>query len=290
MLPIIDTHQHLWDLNRFRLPWIVEGSRLGRSHLMADYLQEAEGLNIAGTVYMEVDLAPDQQPNEAEYVIGLCRRPDNPMLAAVISGRPAEEGFESYIRRFTGEPYGGYVKGVRQILHGSTPAGFCLQPVFVESVRLLGALGLSFDICIRPEELKDAAKLAEICPDTQFILDHCGNPDVQSTDLSQWRRDSERVAARPNVACKISGIVVTARPGAWSAADLAPIVLHCTEVFGPDRIVFGGDWPVCTLVAPLREWVTALREIISVWPDERQCKLLHDNALRIYRLKEHASK
>jgi L-fuconolactonase len=251
---------------------------------MEDYLRETDGCGVAGTVYMEVDVAREQQPDEADYVVNLCRQPGNPMRGAVISGRPAEEGFESYIRRFAAPETGGFVKGVRQVLHGSMPAGFCLQPEFIRSVRLLGDLGLSFDVCIRPEEIGDAAKLADACPDTQLILDHCGNADVQSEDLSQWRRDIDALATRPNVACKISGIIVTARPGAWDANDLAPIVLHCVEAFGPDRIVFGGDWPVCTLTAPLREWIAALRQIISAWPDDRRRKLLRDNALRIYRL------
>jgi len=118
----------------------------------------------------------------------------------------------------------------------------------------------------------------------QFILDHCGNANVQSPDLSQWRRDIAAVAERPNVACKISGIVASAKPGAWTAGDLAPIVQHCAEVFGPDRLVFGGDWPVCTLAATLRQWVTALRQIVAAWSEERQRKLFHDNAIRVYGL------
>jgi L-fuconolactonase len=284
MEPIIDTHQHLWDLNRFRLPWIQPGHPLARNHVTDDYLRETDGCGVVGTVYMEVDVAPEHQPEEAEYVVELCRRPDNPMRGAIISGRPAEEGFEPYIRRFAGPAYGGFVKGARQVLHGSMPAGFCLQPSFIRSVRLLGELGLSFDVCIRPEDIGEAAKLADACPGTQFVLDHCGNADVQSEDLSQWRRDIDSLARRPNVACKISGIIVTAKPGEWDAEDLAPIVLHCAGAFGPDRIVFGGDWPVCTLTAPLREWISALRQIISSWPEDRRRKLLHDNALRVYRL------
>lgn len=284
MEPIIDTHQHLWDLNRFCLPWIQPGSVLARNHVMDDYLRETEGCGVVATVYMEVDVAPEQQPEEAEHVVDLCRRPDNPMRGAIISGRPAEEGFAAYIRRFAAPEYGGYVKGVRQVLHGPTPAGFCLQPAFIRSVRLLGDLGLSFDVCVRPEEIVDAAKLADACPGTQLVLDHCGNADVQSPDLSRWRRDIDALAQRPNVACKISGIIVTAPPGAWNASDLAPVVLHCAEAFGPDRIVFGGDWPVCTQTAPLRDWIAALRQIIAAWPADRRRKLLHDNALRIYGL------
>src|SRR5437868_5459655 len=94
---------------------------------------------------------------------------------------------------------------------------------------------------MRPAELLDGAKLIDACPDTRFILDHCGNANVQAKDRTQWQRDIGAVAKRKNVVCKVSGIVVTAKPGAWSADDLAPIVNHTLEVFGPDRVMFGGD-------------------------------------------------
>jgi L-fuconolactonase len=238
-------------------------------------------LGVVKTVYMEVDVDPVQQVEEAEYVMDLCGRDDNPMVGAVISGRPASEGFESYVRPLAASRY---IKGVRQVLHGSAPPGYCLAPEFVKGIRLLGDLGLSYDICIRPGELLDAAKLADLCPGTRFILDHCGNANVEEKERSPWERDIAEVARRENVVCKISGIVASAKPGAWGPEDLAPIILHCREVFGPDRILFGGDWPVCTLTATLRQWVEALRQIVSGWTEEEQRKLFHGNALSVYRL------
>src|SRR5579862_2924384 len=143
MTPITDTHQHLWDLTKFDLPWLAGGGPLATNHLMSDYLREAVGLNVVRTVYMEVDVEPSQHVAEAEYVIDLCRRDDNPMVAAVIGGRPASDDFNAYVDRFKGSPY---IKGVRQVLHGG-PAGVCLQADFVRGVRLLGEAGLRFDLC-----------------------------------------------------------------------------------------------------------------------------------------------
>jgi predicted TIM-barrel fold metal-dependent hydrolase len=280
MTPITDTHQHLWDLTQFDLPWLADHQRLGKSHLMSDYLREAEGLNIVRTIYMEVDVALSQQVAEAEYVIDLCRRDDNPMVGAVIGGRPASDDFKDYVARFKGNPS---IKGVRQVLHGG-PAGYGLTPEFVRGVRLLGEVGLRFDICIRPGELLDAAQLIDLCPGTRFVLDHCGNAEVQQPDRTQWQRDLAEVARRENVVCKISGIVASAKPDTWTADDLAPIVNHCAEVFGKDRILFASDWPVCTLRATLRQWVEALKAIVSTWSDEDQRKLFHENAGRFYEL------
>ena len=137
---------------------------------------------------------------------------------------------------------------------------------------------------MRPDELGDAAKLIDACPDTAFILDHCGNASVRAKDLSGWKADIGRIAERKNVVCKVSGIVASAAPDPWTADDLAPIVNHVLDRFGPDRVVFGGDWPVCTLAATYRQWVEALRRIVAGRPVADQKKLFHDNAIRVYRL------
>jgi L-fuconolactonase len=282
-LPIIDTHQHLWDLARFRLPWIKEGEPLAKNHLMDDYLKATAGLNVVKTIYMEVDVDPAQQQAEVEYVLDLCKRIDNPMAAAVVSGRPASEGFARYVTPFRDSPY---IKGLRQVLHvKSTPAGYCLDDKFIKGIRLLGELGLSFDLCMRAPELPDAAKLIDACPHTRFILDHCGNADVKAKDRTQWQKDMADLAKRKNlVVCKVSGIVASAKPGGWTADDLAPIINHTLEVFGPDRVMFGGDWPVCTLAATFRQWVEALQSIVRQRSEEEHRKLFHDNAVRVYNL------
>ncbi len=290
VFPVIDTHQHLWDLGRFRLSWTKDEPKLAKNHLMRDYLTATADLGQVGglparivkTVYMEVDVDPDQQSAEVQYVLDLCGRADNPMVAVVVSGRPNSDGFAKYLDSFKDSPY---IKGIRQVLHGpNTPAGYCLDRKFIHGIRLLGERNLRFDLCVRPGELLDAAKLIDECPDTRFILDHCGNGDVQAKDRSQWEKDIAAVAKRKKVVCKVSGIVVTAKPEHWTADDLAPIVKHTLEVFGPDRVMFGGDWPVCTKTATFKQWFQALASIVSGRSAEEQRKLFHDNAVRVYGL------
>jgi predicted TIM-barrel fold metal-dependent hydrolase len=286
-MPIIDTHQHLWDLDRFRLPWLKPGDPLARSHKLADYKTAATGLGIAHTIYMEVDVEEPQRQDEADFVIATCKRNDTNMMAGVIGGRPASDGFRAYAEKFKGSPF---VKGIRQVLHAdSTPPGYCLAPAFVRGVQLLGELGLRFDLCMRPAELPDAGKLIDACPGTQFILDHCGNapvhnPDGTTPDRTQWKRDMAALAKRSNLVCKVSGLVNSAKKGAWSAANLAPIVNHVMDSFGPDRVMFASDWPVCSTVASLAEWVAALQEVVRERPEEQRKKLFHDNAERVYSL------
>jgi L-fuconolactonase len=281
-MPIVDTHQHLWDLSRFRLPWLKGAPKLDRSFLMEDYRRATEGLDVVASVYMEVDVEPSQQAAEADYVLDLIRRGDSPMVGAVISGRPEADGFGAYLARYKSQAA---IKGLRRVLHAAdTPRGHCLDKRFVAGIRLLGRMGWSFDLCMRPAELGDAVKLVDACPDTAFILDHCGNANVRAKDHSGWRADIGRLAERKNVVCKVSGIVASAAPGPWTAEDLAPIVDHVLDRFGPDRVVFGGDWPVCTLAATYRQWVEALRQIVASRPLAERKKLFHDNAVRVYRL------
>jgi L-fuconolactonase len=281
-MPIVDTHQHLWDLSRFTLPWLKGAPKLDRSFLMKDYRQATEGLNVVKSVYMEVDVEPAQQGAEADYILDLIRQGDTPLVAAVISRRPGSEGFAAYLVRYQDQPA---IKGLRRVLHGAdTPPGHCLETRFVDDIRLLGKKGLSFDLCRRSAELGDAARLIDACPDTSFILDHCGNPSVRAKDLADWKAGIGRIAERKNVVCKVSGIVASTAPGPWTADDLAPIVNHVMDNFGPDRVVFGGDWPVCTLAATYSEWVSALQSIVANRPHADQKKLFHDNAIRVYRL------
>ncbi|QDT46775.1 Amidohydrolase [Symmachiella dynata] len=286
-MPIIDTHQHLWDLSKFNIPWTKnEGVEvLNRDYLTADYLKATEGLNVVKAVYMEVDVHPDHQVKEAEHIKRLCASDDNPTVAAVISGRPSSPEFAAYIKKVAD---GKYIKGVRRVLHDAQiPAGLCLEPQFVKNVQLLGEMNLSYDLCMRSGEVIDTVKLVDQCPETRFILDHCGNMDVTSTDekaINTWKRGVRELAERDNVICKISGIVVTAKPKTWKPADLAPVVNYCLDSFGPDRVVFGGDWPVCTLKASYAQWVNALKEIVSTRSAEEQRKLFHDNAVRHYGL------
>ncbi|MBD3674828.1 MAG: amidohydrolase family protein [Planctomycetaceae bacterium] len=282
--PIVDTHQHLWNLEILDLPWL-EGApeTLQHSFLMSDYLVATRNVNIAKTIYMEVNVAEDEKEKEADHVIGLAEADDNPMVAAIIGGLPHQTEFADYARKYAQSKY---VCGVRNVLHDpDRPKGMCLEETFVRNMKLLGELGLTFDLCMRPGEIGDGVKLAKQCPETQFIIDHCGNMPVQGFEpelLKSWQESMKAAAELDNVACKISGIVVTAEKGNWTADDLAPHMNFCMDTFGEDKIVFGGDWPVCTLSATYQQWAEALFEVVKDRSDEFRKKLFHDNALKIY--------
>ena len=285
-LAIVDTHQHLWDLEKFNLPWLAGAPEVFQhSFLPSDYADATAGQNVTKTVYMEVNVADDQKEQEADYVIGLCERDDNPMVAAVIGGLPHKAEFAAYAKKYAKSPA---IRGIRNVLHDpDRPKGMCLEPVFVENMKLLGDLGLSFDLCMRPAEIADGVTLAKKCPETRFIIDHCGNMPVQGAEKTTheaWMAGMKQAAQLDNVVCKISGIVVTAKDENWTPDVLAPNINFCLDTFGQDRVFFGGDWPVCTLRSSYARWVTALKEIVKERSPEFQRKLFSENATRLYRL------
>ncbi|MBF0277316.1 MAG: amidohydrolase family protein [SAR324 cluster bacterium] len=296
MLAIVDTHQHLWDLAKLELPWLERVGGLKRSFLINDYLNAVKDQNVTKSVYMEVDVASFQKDLEVELITEICRDPANPMSGAVISGFPEAEDFKDRISQHKNNSF---VKGLRRVLHvPECKRGLCLEDNFIEGVRHLGELGWVFDICIRPSELEDAVTLAKRCPQTTLILDHCGNADpkllnsASETSLSDnpmwhdrdaWSQAILKIADQANTICKISGIVARV-PKNWTSQDLAPTINFCLNAFGPDRVIFGGDWPVCTQLSSFDQWAGALRDIIRMRSEGEQKKLLSENAIRIYKL------
>ncbi len=299
MINIIDTHQHIWDLERLKLPWLDYVPVLKKGHLPTDYLRASKGTGINRTVYMEVDAHADQKQKEIEEMTLLCKSEEQIMQGMIISGNPGDSKFSDFLE-INSENH--YIKGVRQVLHTpEQPQKYCLTDEFLQGVRELGKRDLIFDICIRPAEIHHAVELCRKNLETIFVLDHCGNADpyvvngqriinnynVDSTFAhakKYWQEGIQQLGRLGNVYCKISGIISRVEKG-WNAETLSPTINFCLDSFGEDRVVFGGDWPVCTLGASLSEWVAILRKIIKSRPEIQQKKLFHINAERLYNLR-----
>jgi predicted TIM-barrel fold metal-dependent hydrolase len=143
---------------------------------------------------------------------------------------------------------------------------------------------LSFDLCVLPRQMETAIGLARACPEVQFVLDHCGVPDVKGAALDPWRAGIRAIAALPNVAAKLSGIVAYADPESWTVADLRPFAEHVIESFGWERMMWGSDHPVCTRSASLGRWMDATHVLLAGASETEKAGLLGLNARRIYRL------
>jgi predicted TIM-barrel fold metal-dependent hydrolase len=279
-MKIVDAHQHLWDLDLFRYAWLKDLPVLNRSFRMDDYRDATKGLTIEKSVHLEADVEEPFMVEETKHVLRLADRADNPLEGVVACGRPESKEFKTYLERILGHPK---LKGIRRILH-TQPDDLGQTETFIENVNSLAGYGLSFDLCVLARQLPLAIRLVSRCPEVTFILDHCGVPQVREKILDPWRENIHTIAKFPNVFCKISGLVAYADPQNWTAEDLRPYVDHTTECFGWDRVLFGSDWPVCTLSASYRQWVDALVSLTRVAGEVNQKKLFQENAIRIYRL------
>jgi len=279
-MQIVDTHQHLWDLDLFRYSWLSSVPTLNRSFRMADYLQAAAGLNVVKSVHLEADVDEQYMLDETRHLLALADQPDNPLAGIVACGRPERKDFGNYLEKIAGHPK---LKGIRRVLH-TRPDELGQGKLFIQNVGTLSDYGLSFDICVLARQLPIAINLVSRCPGVSFILDHCGVPQVKERVVDPWRTHIAEIARCPNVVVKVSGLVAYADPKNWTAGDLRPYIEHVIACFGWDRVMFGSDWPVCTLSATYKQWVTALQSITEAAGESNQKKLFHDNAIRVYGL------
>lgn len=277
---IIDTHLHVIDLSALDYPWLAGVEALNRSWSYDAYALEARRAGIAKTLHMEVDVAPDAIEAETAYVKTLAARPDSLIVGAIASCRPEEEGFAAYLERQKENPL---VRGFRRVLH-VMPDELSEQPLFRDNIARMAGSGLTFDLCVLPHQLPKAMALADLAPDVQFILDHCGVPDIKGEAAQPWRDHMAEIARRPNVAAKISGVVAYADAASWTAETLRPWVEHTISSFGWDRVVWGSDWPVCTLGGGLMHWVAATHALLAGASEGEREKLLSANAQRIWGL------
>ena len=276
---IVDSHVHLWNPRRFRMPWLDSIDQLRRPFEAGAFTGDATGLGVDGAVYVQVDSTPAYGLLEARWACA-----QTPLVSGVIAWAPIEDG--AIVRTYLDElvKISPLIKGVRRLLQSEPDASFLVAPSFLEGLRSLPDYGLSFDICIVHAQLAAAVEMVKACPETQFVLDHLGKPDIRSHVLDPWRGDLAALAALRNAACKISGLVTEADHAHWTPQDLQPYVAHAFEVFGEDRVLFGGDWPVVTLASTYRRWVDSLSALTSDLAQDAKSKLWAKNARRIYRL------
>ena len=281
-IPITDTHQHLIYPDHWPYSWTDGIPQLkGQAFRYADYQRAIAGSGVTKTIFMETSPDDPHFHAETKFVYELSAQPGSMIAGVIANCRPEEAGFEKYVESIRHPK----LVGLRRILH-VVPDAMSQQAGFVENVRLMGRMGLTFDLCFLAGQLPAARELAQNCPGTQFILDHCGVPDVAAQVLDPWRENIRALAAFPNVACKISGVLAYAAPGNATAAAVRPFVEHCIESFGWDRVVWGSDWPVCNRTATLADWVSVSRELVRNASEANQRKLFHENAERIYGLNQ----
>ncbi len=273
----IDTHLHLIHPERFAYDWTAGIPALANQEFpLCGYREAAEGLGITASIFMEVDVAEKDLFSESAWFCQLAEDPANRLCGVIAACRPEKPDFESQLETLA-HPR---LLGFRRVLH-TQPDELSTGALFRENIRRIGKAGLTFDLCMLPRQLTHGAALIDACPDTTFILDHCGVPDIASGDLEFWREQVRKISCRPNVACKISGIIAYAA-GDITADTLRPVVEHVIDCFGWDRVLWGSDWPVCNLTRDLGTWGRLLDEILAGSSDSELARLYQLNARSLY--------
>lgn len=277
---IVDTHLHVIDQAALTYPWLSGVPALNRTFSYEEYARDARRVGIEAALHMEVDVAEAQMETETAYVAGLAGRRNSLIVGAIAACRPEGEGFAAYLERQRDNPL---VKGFRRVLH-VMPDELSEGQRFRANIKRLAGTRFTFDLCVLPHQLPKAMALADLAPDVQFILDHCGVPDIKGEVFEPWRSHMAEIARRPNVAAKISGVVAYADPESWTLESLRPWVEHTVECFGWDRVVWGSDWPVCTLGGGLSTWAAATRALFGSCSEAERAKLFSGNARKMWAL------
>ena len=275
--PVIDSHVHLWDPRQLDYPWLP-GTALDRPFLPEDL--EPLLPSAAGVVFVEAGRVPQQAGAEIEWIRDAART--RPWIRGAVAHVSLEAGSATgeLIRRHGEDPF---VVGVRRNIQDEA-AGLTADPEFRTGVRLLGDAGLPFDACVRAGQLDELDELAAACPQTAIVLDHLGKPAVGGTGDAAWRHALERLSRHPHLVCKLSGLATEAAPGQATPQLLRRYLEVALEVFGPDRCLFGSDWPVMTLAIDYRGWLDLVLDALTGQTAQAVDAVLRGNAARVYRL------
>lgn len=238
----IDAHQHYWKLERGDYGWLTpEAGILYRDFGPTHLAPELQMHRIDATIVVQA--APTVA--ETEYMLALCEH--EPTLAGAVGWiDPEADDFETTLVRLKESPY---FLGIRPMLQDMADDAYIVRPKVIESLRQLVKHDVALDLLVRPRQLPYAVRMLELVPGLRVIVDHIAKPDIAGQATEPWLEHMKAVAAYPNVYCKLSGMVTEADHSNWQTEDMVPYVRLVCDMFGPERVVFGSDWPVCLLAA-----------------------------------------
>ncbi|MCF7854932.1 MAG: amidohydrolase family protein [Candidatus Pacebacteria bacterium] len=274
---IIDAHHHFWMYNPEEYGWIGENMGTLRRDFLPPHLQRvAEKNAVTGVVSVQAR----QKLEETEWLLELAE--DYELINGVVGWLPLrQDDVEARLERFAVHPK---LKGVRHVVHDEADDEFILDTAFNHGVSLLQNYQLVYDILIFERHLPQTIAFVDRHPNQTFVLDHIGKPRIADEHMEPWSSNLRELAQRSNVACKLSGMVTEADFRNWTDAQLRPYMETVVEAFGPERVMFGSDWPVCLAAASYGRWLRVVREFISHFSPDEQNRILHGTATDFYQL------
>jgi L-fuconolactonase len=272
----IDAHHHLWHYHAPEFGWIGEDmAALQRDFLVDDLREEAQSAGISGTVVVQAR----ESLEETRWLLECAR--SSPIVWGVVGWVPlSSDRLPETLENFA---YADKLVGFREIVQGR-PDGYLDQPDFNRGIRELTAVGFTYDVLIHEHQLVEAARFVDRHPNQRFVLDHAAKPKIAIQELEPWRTRCYELAQRPNVSCKLSGLVTEADPKNWTRETFDPYLDVCVEAFGPNRLLAGSDWPVCLLACGYSQWWKLLEDYFVGFSNDEVRLIFSENAKSFYQL------
>ena len=274
---MIDSHQHFWQVGRFDYPWMT--SDLGV--LYRDYLpDELTPILASNGVEKTVLVQASNSLAESRWLLNLADQ--NSFIAGVVGWVDLmSRDVDAELRELTAHPK---FKGVRHLVESEPQDDWLVQPAVLSSLKRLSTYGLSYDLLVHTRHLKHVSRVAESCPELALVIDHLAKPPIAKNEIKEWSKAFKPLASYPNIYCKLSGLVTEANWTSWQTDDLRPFVEFALESFGPERLMFGSDYPVCLLASSYDRVLASFQEILKSLNDGERERIFSTNAARFYRL------
>jgi L-fuconolactonase len=274
----IDSHQHFWKYNPVRDSWITDEM----SVLKRDFLPEdLDPVRKANSIDATIAVQADQSEDETRFLLQLAEH--NPSIMGVVGWvdlrSPQVEERLRFFSKFE------KLRGFRHIAQSEPDDRFLVHEDFLRGVAQLQQFGFTYDILIYPKQLPAALELVTHMPQQKFVIDHLAKPLIKSRIIAEWAKLMQSIASNPNVCCKLSGLVTEADWRHWKKEDFRPYLDVAFQAFGPDRLLFGSDWPVCLVAASYRQVLQIVEDYVQGYPADTKEKIFGGNAARFYGLK-----
>jgi predicted TIM-barrel fold metal-dependent hydrolase len=280
---IVDAHHHLWVRARHPQPWIDPDTMaaIDNDFTPADLAPVARAAGVTETVVVQSIASVA----ETEHLLGIAA--DDPLIGGVVGWvNLTVEDIDERLDRLRAARGGERLVAIRHLVQSEPDPAYLDRPDVRRGIAAVGAAGLAYDLLVRDHQLPAATRLVRDLPEVSFVLDHLAKPSLGKGDLGDWPANLRALAAEPNVTAKLSGLVTEVDGPSWSVADLRPAVDHALDAFGPHRLMFGSDWPVCLLASSYTRWVGVLADLLEPLADEEQASVWRETAARAYGLGE----
>jgi len=277
----IDSHHHIWDLSVRDQEWIAGEAMqpIRRNFSISDLEVVSATSRIDKTILVQTVADYTETPELLEIA------QSEQLVGAVVGWLKidAPDAIE-HLQKYLDLPGAEYLKGIRDIAQDHPDSNYLAKSETIANVRKLGELGITYDLLTKIPELPAAIELVRACPDVQFVMDHISKPRIAKQEMEPWKTLMSELATFPNVSCKVSGLVTEANWKEWQAKDFNPYVDHIIEIFTPQRLMFGSDWPVANLGGTYAEIVVLAEALTSgLTPSESEF-FWHKTATSVYRL------